>query len=182
MTVGIVDVMYFVRVDWDMTEWSNFPSFDGPYDDISTEIASVSVSRGKNDEAGNSPAATCDIRLIAGLCWKYSPVNTASPLYGLVLPWRPIQVQAVWGGNYYTLYTGFMSKITINPNPNIQSVNFYCTDGMDLLARQLITQNYDLRNTQSEGDAVNTVLDAAGWGSQRSVDTGSTLQYPTVTA
>ena len=58
MTVGIVDVTYLVRVDWDMTEWSYTPSFDGPYDNISAEISSVSVSRGKNDEAGNSPAAT----------------------------------------------------------------------------------------------------------------------------
>ena len=180
MTVGIVDVTYLVRVDWDMTEWSNSPSFDGPYDDISAEISSVSVSRGKNEEAGNSPAATCDIRLIAGLCWKYSPVNSASPLYGQILPWRPIQVQAVWGGNYYTLYTGFISKISIDPNPSKQSISLYCTDGMDLLARQMVTLDYDKRNTQTEGEAVSAVLDAAGWGSNRSIDSGNTLQYPTV--
>ena len=180
MTAGVGDVGYEVLVDWDMTDWSATPDFGQAEDDISSEVQSVSILRGRDSEGGNAPAATLDIRLIPGLCAKYSPVNATSPLYGRLLPWRAVRVQGVWGGNYFPLFAGFISKISIDPNPSKQSVSLYCTDGMDLLARQMVTLDYDKRNTQTEGEAVSAVLDAAGWGSNRSIDSGNTLQYPTV--
>jgi hypothetical protein len=178
--IDISAVSYDVKVDWDMTDWSAEPDFGQAEDDISQDVQSVDIARGKDTESGNAPAATLEIRLKPGLCLKYSPVNSDGPLYGRLLPWRAINVMTIYSGSGYQLYAGFISKISINPHEDIQSVTLYCTDGMDLLARQLLTEDHDNKSAMTEGDAVSIILDAAGWGGRRSIDTGGSVIYPGV--
>ena len=57
----------------------------------------------------------------------------------------------------------------------------YCTDGMDLLARNMVTQDETNRAKVNDGEAVGKVLDAAGWPvAKRSIDTegSSIVEYP----
>jgi hypothetical protein len=57
----------------------------------------------------------------------------------------------------------------------------YCTDGTDLLARQIARQQADERTQGTDGDAIAALLDVAGWSSsRRSIDTdgGSMVQRP----
>ena len=180
-----MSVTYEVFVDWDMTDWAAEPDFSESYDDISNDIQTISATRGKETEDGNAPAATLEIRMKPGLVSKYSPVNTAGALYGKLLPWRVIRVRATndGGENYWPVYFGHISKYSINPHPSRQAVSIYCTDGTDLLARQIINQDYDAREDMSEGEAVESVLNEAGWSSaRRSIDTGGTVKYPLVSA
>jgi len=177
-------ITYEVMVDWDMTDWADDPDFTGTYDDISNDVASISWIRGKEREAGNSPASTLEIKMQVGLCSKYSPVNTTGDLYLKLLPWRIIRVRAYFGTTWYNLFFGYISKYRINPHPDIQSVSLYCTDGLDLLARQLVKQDYNTRTSMSDGTAIGHILDAAGWStSRRDIDTdggSKLLNYPTV--
>lgn len=179
------NVIYEVLVDWEGTDWADAPDFSQGIDDISADVAldSPIVNRGKDDEAGNAPAATLEIKLKAGLCAKYSPFNVASVLYPFVLPWRIIRIRASQddGTNWYPVFFGYISEYTIDPHPNAAcgATSLYCTDGADLLARQLVSQDTSDRSTISAGEAASLVLDAAGWGARRNIDTGGgTVQYP----
>ena len=179
-------ITYEVKVDWDMADWAATPDFTQAIDDISNDVASVGWNRGKEKEAGNAPAATFEIRMKAGLCSKYSPANSGGALYGKLLPWRVIRVRASFKSTWYNVFFGFIAKYRIDPHPSRQAVSLYCTDGLDLLARQLVTQDYNSRSGMSDGEAVNAVLNAAGWPlSRRDIDTdggSDLLVYPDVGA
>jgi hypothetical protein len=177
-----VAITYEVFVEWDMTDWSETPAWADTYHDISKDVQSINWRRGKEVESGNSPASTLEIRMKPGLVSKYSPFNITGVLYGKLLPWRIIRVRASndGGANWWPVFFGYISKYSIEPHPEKKAVTIYCTDGTDLLARQIVTQDYDNRNTELEGAAVGEVLDAAGWSAtRRSLDAGSSLlQYP----
>lgn len=169
-------IAYEVCIDWDAQDWSVEPDFSEDYDQISGDVDADGINfpgwtRGKQREEGNAPAATCEIRLKPGLCEKYSPFTTDSDLQGKVRPWLPVRVRAYHNEAYTTVFTGFISRFHYNPHPDVQSVILYCTDGMDLLARQLITQDTTDTELCSDGDAIDKILDAAGWSpTRRSID------------
>jgi len=176
-----------VKVDWDAINWADEPDFSESYDDISGDIDTGGVTgldwqRGKQREEGNAPAATLTIELRRGLCQKYSPFTTDADLAGKIRPWLPIRVRAYHLGAYIAAYFGFIERISFNPALGIESVTFYCTDGIDLLARQLITQDLTDKEICSDGQAVHKILDAAGWPRDRrdvDMDGGNDLlAYP----
>lgn len=174
-------ILYEVMVDWDMTDWRDTPNFSESYDNISNDVQTIDIQRGKEIEDGNSPAATLEIRLKPGLISKYSAWNALGTLYGKILPWRIIRVRATNdnGGTWWPVYFGFIEKYLLEPHPEKQAVTFYCTDGVDLLARQLINQDFEVRDTITEGEAINRILTAAGWSdSRRDITDGAILQYP----
>ena len=177
-------LIYEVMVDWDMTDWAADPDFSQAIDDITADVQSVSFRRGKEKEDGNAPAATMDVQIKVGKVSKYSPDNAASPLFGKIFPWRVIRMRIYFGAAWYTKYFGYISTIQIKPKLNQQSVYLYCTDGMDLLARQMLSQNFQERSQMSDGEAIENILDVAGWSaSRRDVDTdgGADLfNYPSV--
>jgi hypothetical protein len=177
-------IAWEVFVDWDMTDWSAVPDFAQAEDDISADVETVGVIRGKDTEAGNIPAGTFEIRLRndLALALKYSPVNASSPLVGRLKPWRRVRIRALYNGVYYPVFAGFIAKyhLKVNAKTLDTSVILYCTDGIDLLARQQITEDWDNRVDLSEGEAVGAILDAAGWGANRVLDAGPTINYPTV--
>jgi len=181
---------YEVCVDWDAIDWSAEPDFSEAYDNISGDLAEDSAnyidwSRGKEREQGNAPAGILNLRMKPGLCNKYSPW-TAGVLEGKIRPWLPIRVRAdIDGYDPIPVYAGFIARISINPHKNIQSVSFYCTDGMDLLARQKVTQDTSDKTLMSDGDAIERILDAGGWShSRRNIDKDGgddLLGYPQTT-
>jgi len=179
-------IKWEVCVDWDATDWSDEPDFSQDYDQISGDvdvdgITYVGWARGKQREEGNAPAGTCEIRLKPGLCQKYSPF-TNGILKGKIRPWLPIRVRSYFNGEYVTQFTGFISRITIDPHPDVQSVIFYCTDGTDLLARQEVTQDTTSKDLMSDGAAVERILDTVRWNAnRRSIDKdggSDLLAYP----
>jgi len=177
---------YEIKIDFDATNWANTPNFSEDYDDISGDIDMDSINfigwkRGKEQEEGNAPAATLEIHITPGHCDKYSPFTTGI-LANKIRPWLPIRVRAYYGGEYYNEFFGFISRISINPHINEQTVTLYCTDGTDLLARNMETEDADNTVSTSGGGAINLILDAAGWShSRRNIDTtgGNIVKYPT---
>jgi hypothetical protein len=167
-------------VDWDAENWLNTPDFTGTYDDISSYVKSYQLRRGIETEQGNAPAGTLNLTLdnSSGL---FSPTNSAGDLYGLIRPWLPVRFRATVGVTTYTVYSGFISRISCSPHGSKQTATLYCTDGMDLLARNMVTQDETSTSETSDGNAVGYILDAAGWPSaRRSLDTsgGNITKYP----
>lgn len=184
-------ITYEVCIDWDATNWAATPDFSESYDTIAGIVGAdginlVNIQRGKQKEEGNAPAATCEIRMRPGFHEKYSPFTTDANLQGKIRPWLPVRVRAYYDSTYIPLYFGYISAIRIKPHADVQSVVFYCTDGIDLLARQMITQDPNDTEECSDGDAIEKILDAAGWPqSRRSIDTSggdNLLNYPACTA
>jgi len=180
-----VSITYEVKVDWDATDWLATPDFSEGIDDISSYVKTIYIDRGKKVELGNTPAGTLDITL-NNSDGRFSPPKPApSPLAGKMRPWLPVRVRAiVSGGALITFYAGFISKISVNPHKSVQEAYLYCTDGMDLLARNMVAVNKSDRNMVTAGAAVGYVLDGAGWpAGKRSIDTdtGAIVNYPSTT-
>lgn len=177
-------VTHEIMVDWDMTDWSATPAFAGD-DDISDDVMEVRWIRGKETEEGNAPAATLELRIQPDHILKYSPCNAGSVLAGKLLPWRVVRVRSSHNAIVYNEFFGFISGISVDPHPDHPQVSIYCTDGVDLLARQTLTQDQENIIPMSDGAAVASILDAAGWSAARrdiDVDGGvGLLGYPAVT-
>lgn len=186
-----MSITFEVCVDFDAMDWNDEPDFSEAYDNISDDIdingiVGLNWFRGEQMEEGNAPAATLTVNLRKGLCQKYSPFTTDADLVGKIRPWLPIRVRAYHLAAYTVEYTGFIARISIDPSLAAQSVVFYCTDGTDLLARQLITQDPNDKEVCSDGEAMHKILDAAGWPrSKRDIDTDGgddLLDYPASTS
>ncbi len=181
-----MSVVYEIMVDWDATNWLDTPDFSEAIDDISSYVKNngVYVDRGKKIEDGNIPAGTVDLTL-DNSDKRFSPTYAAGPLFGKMRPWLPVRCRAsVSGGAFLTFYTGFISRISVNPHLDIEEAYLYCTDGSDLLARNMVSLNKDERSMVSDGEAVDKILDGAGWpSSKRSIDTdtGAIVNYPQAT-
>ena len=185
-----LDITYEICIDFDANNWAATPDFSEAYDTVCGTAGAdganvIAITRGKQKEEGNAPAATCEIQMVPGLQEKYSPYTSDSDLAGKIRPWLPVRVRAYYNSEYKPLFAGFISAIRIKPHADIQSVIFYCTDGMDLLARQLITQDPTDVTIQSDGASINAILNAAGWPTgKRDIDTSGgneLLGYPACT-
>lgn len=178
-----MSVVYEVMVDWDATNWLDTPDFSEAIDDISGYVKNFYLDRGKDVEQGNIPAGTVDLILLNS-DRRFSPSFGASPLFGKMRPWLPVRVRAtVTGGGAITIFTGFISKISVDPHLDVQEAYLYCTDGMDLLARNMIAIDGNNRTSISDGEAVGRLLDGAGWPAGKrniDVDGGSIVDYPQV--
>ena len=179
-----MSIVYEVKVDWDATNWLATPDFSGGIDDISDYVKSIYIDRGKKVELGNIPAGALDLTL-NNSDKRFSPPYGAGPLYGKIRPWLPIRVRAaVGGGGFIVFYTGFISRISVDPHLDVQEAYLYCTDGMDLLARNMVSIDQSERVLVTDGAAIGYVLDGAGWSaSKRSIDidTGAIVNYPQTT-
>lgn len=102
----------------------------------------------------------------------YSPRNTASPLYGLLKPARPVQLQRTVSGTTYTLFRGHTDDSPINPDVSARTVSLGLVDTLADFARvKVSTALYSGLRT---GDAIGLVLDAVGWTGGRDLDAGVT--------
>ncbi len=179
-----MSITYELMIDWDAVDWRITPDFSEGIDDISSYLKSYYLDRGKKVEEGNIPAGTLDITL-KNSDKRFTPTYAAGPLFGKIRPWLPVRFRAtVTGGGAITFWTGFISRISIDPYLDIQEAYFYCTDGADLLARNMVSVNKGERTTITDGAAVGRVLDGAGWpAGKRSidVDTPAIVEYGTTT-
>jgi len=158
-----MSIAYEVHVDWDATDWRATPDFSADIDNISAYVKHMYIDRGKKVELGNTPSGTLDITL-NNADKRFSPLYAAGSLYGKIRPWLPVRVRAtVTGGSAIVYYTGFLSRISVNPQEDVQEAYLYCTDGMDLLARNMVSVDKGNRSMVTDGAAIGYILDGAGW-------------------
>lgn len=172
---------YEIVIDWDAEDWSaDFGGDPETDDNISADVYYTDASRGKEKEEGNAPASFLQIKLKAGLHSNYSPFNHPD-----LRIWLPVRVRARYNAVWHPLFFGYISAIRIDPSPNRQSVTIYITDGMDLLARQVLRQDYNTRHKMNPGGAINYIANAAGWSpNRRRINRTETanLNYPSTGA
>ena len=153
---------YHVMVDWDCADFAGFHDFTQGYDDITADVKHFRISRGKDKDSNTYPAATMEM-ILENSSGKYYPTATTGEYVGKVRLWLPVKVTAIYGGTTYPLFYGYINRITAYPIKSKQEIYFYATDGIDLLTKTIVVQDMDDKTVMNDGEAVNQVLNAAGW-------------------
>lgn len=162
---------YKLHIDWDADDWKGTPDFSQDIDDCSDYLQEVRLSRGQEkEEEGASPAGTLTVRL-NNSGHRFTWTDSSSALYGKIRIWLPVRLQADDGSSFVTIYRGFISRITLRPFRRRQYAIIRCTDGTDLLARNMVTEDKDNQTDGNDADAMNNLLNAAGWpADKRSIE------------
>lgn len=169
-----VSNLFHVYVDWNKNG-----SFTDTYDDVTNDIrGSISVSYGRDSISALSPmiggrgSFTLD-----NTSRRYSPRNTLSPLYGSLKPARPVlitrDVTVAGVTTTYTIFRGHTDDSGISPDPDAKTVQIGLVDSLSDFQQNTISTA--LFQGLRSGDAVNKILDAAGWTGARDIDTGASV-------
>lgn len=104
---------------------------------------------------------------------RFSPRNTASPLYGSIRPARPVHITRTVAGVEYVVFDGHTDDSPINPDIDSRSVNLSLVDHLaDFRGLTFSTALYASKRT---GEAIEIILDEIGWTGSRDIDVGATV-------
>lgn len=134
----------------------------------------VSLRYGRDQDTAIAPVAVGQGAFtLSNRDRRFSPRNTASPLYGKVKPARPVRITRTVGGVTYTLFQGLTDDSPITPDPDSKSVALALIDALASFNGTNITTGLhrDLRT----GDAIGLILDQIGWTGGRDLDPGATV-------
>jgi hypothetical protein len=162
---------YRNSVDWDATG-DYTTTGDNVTDRSLDERTPVTIRYGRDQARQFSPTSPGQMAYeLDNRSGDYSPENASSPLAGKVLPNRPVQLQATFSATTYTLYTGYLDNFQLKPAIEERSIDVTCVDALGRL--QGVTVSTEVYQGIRTGDAINYVLDAAGWPTTlRDIDAG----------
>lgn len=155
------------------------PGFGGPYDDVTSECLRFTASRGADDNLSGVLAGTLEFTLFDKGSGKYNPLNSASPLYGKILPMRPVRVLGLVQSAssivaYLDIFNGFLREGTDNPDYGENEATFQAVDLLVWIDR--IKPVIASTGQTTVGAAINLILDYLPWPSnRRSIAVGSTI-------
>lgn len=167
-------------------DWNNDGDYGDTGEDVSSRLQALSWQRGR-DQASQISGRSIAGRLEAVLdnrSGDYSSFNSASPLYGNLLPGRKIRLQAGEGGGFpytfpitwrdHTEWVGYLERL--EPIPSLHGdhrVRLIATGPLGRLNQRRV--RLAMQTSRATGVAIGDVLDAAGWAAaDRSIDTGDT--------
>lgn len=162
---------YAVQIDWDK---------DGDFSEASEDVTDrvrgpITVMYGRDQATALAPTISGRGEFaLDNRSRDYSPRNTLSPIYGKVKPGRPVKISRGVGSDTYTLFHGHTDDQPINPQLDSRTVNLSLVDWLgDFNSHDITTPLYQGIRT---GQAINYILDAAGWPADlRDIDPGATL-------
>jgi hypothetical protein len=160
----------FVKVDW-----AKNGNYTGVLDDVSDYVrGGVSCQFGRDQITATSPmTAGRGGFALDNRGRQFSRLNSASPIFGLVKPARPVQITRTVGATTYTLFAGHTDDSPLNPDLAAKTVSLNLVDTLaDFRGVTIATELYQGIRT---GAAIGLVLDAVGWTGGRDLDTGATL-------
>jgi hypothetical protein len=150
-----------------------------PLTDVTSDVQSVSINRGRSRDLDTFFAGTCSVRLLNNER-KYENTNTSSPYSPGIEPMIAIHIDATTdgGSTYEDLFVGFVNDINLSyPDKNNSFADFIASDGfMKLANTELIDASF---SSTDSGTMIGNMLDNANvkFGAGRSIETGvSTMQ------
>ena len=140
------------------------------FEDVTSRVRSISISRGKNRDLDRFNAGTLNVEF-NNTDRAFDPLFTASPFAGNIVPRRDVRVLA----DGTAQYVGKVTDWNLGYDPSGQSVaELQASDGLTFLAQQALTAG--TATVQSSGDRVTAVLNmpSVDWPvSERNIDTGA---------
>jgi hypothetical protein len=158
-----------------LVDWDNDGKYDGTYDNISADVTKGGIRGGRdvaNALTGKVKAARC-VLTVANDDDRYSPFNTSSVLTGNLAPKRAVKVRSE-APVVRDLFTGHIERIEPNvSNSGVKIARITCLGVFGQLTQNEVNIGYQA--SIGSGDAVDGILDAAGWPTaDRAVDAGET--------
>jgi hypothetical protein len=167
-------VTYKVQVDWDKTGYGATG-----VDDVTNLVrplrGSVAADYGRDQSTALAPTVSGRGSLtLDNSDRRFSPRNTASPLYGFIKPARPVKITRTIAGTDYVLFIGHTDDSPINPDVDAQTVSLSLVDNLaDFRGQNISTTLYAGIRT---GEAIGHILDACNWSTTlRDLDAGATV-------
>jgi len=159
-----------------LIDWNNNGSFLDANEDVSEAVQVIRIERGRSSELQRVQAGTAEI-ILKNEDGKYSPPNTSSPLYGNLLPCRPLRIRATFGGETYGLFWGYIDRIVPNPRWDRKNCYIYAVDG--ITAKLATDIRLPMQTEQRPDQIIGAILDAVGWpAGKRAIDTEPTETIP----
>lgn len=148
--------------------------------DITTDVASVSTTRGRQRELDEYATGTATV-VINDNDRTYDPSYSGSPYYGQLTPIRRIRI--AWDGT--PIFTGWVEDWTISyeAGDQISRVTVDCVDAFAILANQELAEIVAARSGELVGTRIAAVLDLpeVDFPASRAIDAGtSTLGATTL--
>jgi hypothetical protein len=161
---------YVLEVDW-----NNDGDFDDSYEDCTRDFSSIECRRGR-DYASQLVGKASPGRLVAVLRNRdglYSSYNTASPLYGSILPGRKVRLRTT-SPSVQTLWTGYLNRLLPSGDVfGIPTAMMEATGALGKLTGKEVTP--EKQEAQTTGYIIGVLLDEVSWpAGERSIDTGQT--------
>lgn len=126
----------------------------GHFVDITSDLVSVTIERGRQQELDRFVAGTAIIEL-KNATRKYDPQNTAGPYYGNLKPMRLLRLTATWNGVTYPLFQGYIDGFKQKyVQRRYSSVTITATDAFKVLARAALPTSPYAREVLADNPAV----------------------------
>lgn len=149
---------YFV-LDSSLLDGADPLADDGVLVDITDDVRSVRIRRGRDRDLDEFRPGTCSIALNNDHRY-YDPTNTSSPYYGNIEPMRQVYVTAVWNGVDYPLFRGFAQDWTVDySRKTLPLAGVQLADALSILARQDLDEVAASYAGDLSGARVSRVLD-----------------------
>lgn len=147
-----------------------------PTVDLTPDVRSISIKRGRNIMSDTYEAGTATIRVVDPLSY-FSPQNPNSPYFGYLTPLRKIRVSATVGGVGYFLGS-FYTTAYVYTYPQGQETGFVdiqCSDAFRLFNLANVQTITGAVAGEKTGTRIGEILDQMNWpASLRQIDTGDT--------
>lgn len=150
-----------------------------PLTDVTSDVQSVSISRGRSRDLDTFRTGSASIRLLNN-SRKYENTNTSSPYSPGIEPMIAVHIDATTdgGSSYKDLFVGFVTDINLSyPDKSNSFADLQCSDAfMKLANTSLINASF---SSLDSGSLISEVLDNANikFGAERDIETGiSTMQ------
>ncbi len=156
-----------------LVDWDNDGKYDGTYDNISADVTKATIQGGRdvaNALTGKVRAARCTLT-VANDDDRYSPFNTSSVLTGNLVPKRAVKIRSE-APVVRDLFTGHIERIEPRVSSSgVKIARITCLGVFGELTQNEVNIGYQA--SIGSGDAVDDILDAAGWdAADRSIDAG----------
>ena len=143
------------------------------YADVTVDVLTVDIRRGRSRSIDNMPAGSCSLRLLDQER-DYDPQNTVGPYYGNISKGRPVLVQfRKTGPTWHELFTGTIEQIAYSMEPGgFQVAEFVATDSLAQLARQALEVD-TVFSAALTGTRVDDILALANVTGTTDIDAGT---------
>lgn len=133
-------------------DWANNGDFTNDYDDITSDVLSISWYRGASDWAGGSASGGATI-VVDNTAGTYYPDNVGSTLHGLLLPGRRVWVKATHSLVTYGVFAGFVERIVPIVSGGDERAEIVCVDSLARWRKERVPLDANVIDTTSIGTA-----------------------------
>lgn len=151
-------------------------SVPAPIVDLTPDVYSISIMRGRNIMRDTYEAGTATVRVLDPNSY-FNPQNTSSPYFGYLTPLRKLRISATTATSDSFLFSGYTTeyRYSYDQEQNMGYVDIVCADAFRLMNMANLTTVTDGTAGQATGTRIGKILDQLDFPSNmRTLATGST--------